>query len=431
MRIKILFIIGIVCSLAYSQAIEAGDWTNIRLYGHAYNVNDFSDTEYDWIKDHYSLFTIEKRHARVVYGDMSSERASEATAAKIIENNPNAEALFYWNTAVVYDEIYETIDSVLAIHPEWKDESSGKWTYTDEEFRNWYIDVVKDQVNNKGHSGVFLDGAMSVNYFISSEAADYLLEMMDEMPGIVIYNGFAPNGVITAALDYLEHADGVFVEHFFRAHCNTLAKGKMLLDELLKISNDKIIIANSEPEDTFWNTTDHKFSLAAFLIIANDNSYYHYFTTELYASEYMTFWDEDFEEYLGEPKGVATVSGVGSYVYTREFENALVTLDLENKTSSIEWGSGIVSAHNNTISTQSFNSDISINQNHDNHMLSIKAPTNQKNEYTITNISGQRVITGQLNSNLTSIDLSNLSAGVYNIRVLDGNKIYNKTTVVF
>jgi hypothetical protein len=322
-------------SLINAQAIESGDWSRVRLYGHAYNLNDFSTYEYDWIKNNNEFFTIEKRHAKNIYGAVSSERASVATAANIIANNANAKPLFYWNTGPVYSDIYETIQTALIDHPEWVDSESNRWTYDDAEFRTWFVDVVKDMVNNQGHSGVFLDAVMTLQGHTSLAAANYCLAMMDEMPGIVIYNGFAPVPTrIHAGLDYLDHADGTFVEHFFRAHCDSFIEGEMMMDELLQVPNEKIIIVNSQPEDTFWKTTDHKFSLAAFLIIANDNSYYHYFSTELYDSEYMTYWHSDFEQEIGAPLGKATKTG---YVYTRSFENANVTVDLENKTSTIEW----------------------------------------------------------------------------------------------
>ena len=155
-------------------------------------------------------------------------------------------------------------------------------------------------VNNQGHSGVFLDAVMTLQGHTNLAVANYCLEVMDEMPGIVIYNGLAPVPTrIHEGLDSLEHADGVFVEHFFRAHYDSQNEGEYMLDELLQVLSNKIIIANSQPEDTFWETTDHKFSLAAFLIIANENSYYHYFSEENYSSEYMTYWHSGFEEEIG------------------------------------------------------------------------------------------------------------------------------------
>ena len=71
--------------------VGVGDWSRVRLYGHAYDINGFSSAEYAFIADHYSVFTIEKRHARNVYGAVSTEEASTATAATIVANNPAAQ----------------------------------------------------------------------------------------------------------------------------------------------------------------------------------------------------------------------------------------------------------------------------------------------------------------------------------------------------
>ncbi|WP_299666693.1 putative glycoside hydrolase [uncultured Polaribacter sp.] len=331
-----------------AQIIGPGDWSSVRLYGHAYDIEDFSKEEYDFIANHFYYFTIEKRHAREIYGATSSERASAATAAKIVANNSNTHPLFYWNTKVVYDEIYETVQDSIAANPDWASgkNGGGNWTdtaYASEEFRTWFVDVVEDMVNNYAHEGTFLDAALSVGGHISPTAGAYLKDMMAEMPGPTIFNGFGPNTPY-ARFDYLETAEGVFLEHFFKTQCDNLAKGKKMLDDLLLVPNEKIIIANAGPE-AFWNTTDHKFSLAAFLIIANDNSYYHWMpsannwssdhlmfwdeempSANNWSSDHLMFWDEDFGKYLGPPLGPASVNG---YVYTREFDNA--SIDLETK----------------------------------------------------------------------------------------------------
>jgi len=323
----------LICQISTAQPVGSGDWSRIREYGHSYNLNDFSDDEYDWIANHYNLFTIEKRHAKYVYGDVSSERASVATAAKIIANNSSAEPLFYWNVKVVYDEIYETIQEALALHPEWVDDDG--WSYDDPACKAWMIDILTEYGTNSGHAGVFLDQVMA---FPGSE--EDIFEIMSSTPGIVIYNGYTPRGtesnpVIAATSEYLKYSSGVYVEHFLHgSHCKYLSQGKALLDSLLDVPNDKIIIAMSAPDTTYWNAPDYKFSLAAYLIIANDNSYYHYLSNGLLVSDYMMESIEEFDKKLGSPLSDATVDG---YVYTRTFENAFVELDLENKTSSINW----------------------------------------------------------------------------------------------
>jgi len=326
----ILFFINLISS---AQAVQPGEWTRVREYGHAYNINDFTSDEYQWIKDHYSLFTIEKRHAKYVYGDVSSETASIATAAKLKENNSTIKPLFYWNVKVVYDGIYQTIQDALAIHPEWVGDVGWDWTHP--ELKQWTIDILNDYGVDSGHAGVFLDQVMA----FQGDEQD-IFDIMDSVSGIVIYNGYTPRGtesnpVIAATQEYLKHSSGVYVEHFFHgSHIKYVSQGKALMDSLLDVPNDKIIIAMSSADTTYWNAPDHKFSLAAYLIIANDNSYYHYTESGLLASDYMTYWHSDFEKTLGAPLAKAKVNG---YVYTRTFENASVRVDLLNKTSSIDW----------------------------------------------------------------------------------------------
>ena len=53
-----------------AQPVESGNWSSVRLYGHAFDINDLSDEDYDWIEDKFEYFTIEKRHARTIYGDV-------------------------------------------------------------------------------------------------------------------------------------------------------------------------------------------------------------------------------------------------------------------------------------------------------------------------------------------------------------------------
>ena len=118
MNLKLMTIVFMInFQLSQAQPIGPGDWSSLRLYGHAYNVNGFTDTEYDWIKNNNYIFTTEKRHARNIYGDPSSEFASDIASQKINENNSAAIALFYWNAIIVYDGIYVTIKNALADHP--------------------------------------------------------------------------------------------------------------------------------------------------------------------------------------------------------------------------------------------------------------------------------------------------------------------------
>lgn len=329
----------VMSSQSYAQVVGTGDWSSVRLYGHAYNQDGFSQAEYSWIANHNFLFTIEKRHARNIYGNPTSEFASNLAAQQINTNNSVCKPLFYWNSSKIFDDIYATVQDAVTSNPSWV-RPDDRWDYTNSNFRNWWVSIAEDQVNNAWHEGVFVDAVPNVVGIQGATALSELENMMDQLPGLVIYNGFytpVNGGSLLAGLSTLNHADGVFVEKFMNSTCDTKEKGKVLLDELLLVPGEKYIIANSEHEPA-WNSTDHKFSLACYLIIANNRSFYRYVDQEGidYSSNALTYWHEDFGKNIGAPLGKATVNG---YVYTRTFENASVTVDLENKTSSIIWGS--------------------------------------------------------------------------------------------
>ena len=331
--LKRLFILLLGTLILETQAepVGPGDWSSLRLYGHAYNVSGFTDAEYDWIAEHNYLFTTEKRHAYLVYGSPSSEYASQVASELMKANNSTTVPLFYWNSSVIYSSIYETIEEAVAEHPEWIN-SSGDWDYTNADFRDWWLSVATDQVNNYAHEGVFLDAVGGVE---NAGTIDYLHALMDQIPGLVIYNGFWTTnaGRLLAGLNTLEHCDGVYIEPFMHYTVTTPDTGKQLLDNLLQVPADKYIVTSYQAESE-WNSTDHKFGMASFLIIANDNSFFRY-AYGGYTTDNLIAWDDDFGEYIGAPRGVATVDG---YRYSRKFANATVNVDLENATSSIVWG---------------------------------------------------------------------------------------------
>jgi hypothetical protein len=335
-KIFLILVLGIFYQESNAQVVGPGDWSSVRLYGHAYNTSGFSTDEYDWIANHNYFFTIEKRHANLIYGNPSSEYASGVAATQIKTNNSTCRPLFYWNSSVIYNTIYQTIEDVLAIHPTWA-RSDEKWDYTATGFPEWWVSVAQNQVNNSAEEGVFVDAVPNVEAVQGATALAKLHTMLDQLPGFVIYNGFYTTGAggLLAGLSTLEHADGVYVESFMQGNCNTPARGKQLLDCMLLIPPDKYFVTNCSA-NTDWNSTDHQFSLACYLIVANDYSFYRYSSTG-YGPGNLMLWDEDFGKYIGQPTGTgkATVNG---YVYTRTFANASVTVDLLNKTSSIIWG---------------------------------------------------------------------------------------------
>ena len=336
-RLTSLFIIGLFLT-ANAQVVGPGDWSSLRLYGHAFNVNGYSDAEYDWIENHNWIFAIEKRHANLVYGNPTSEYASGLASDQININNPDCRTLFYWNASKPHRTIYETSEAILALHPDWANYGDiDRWTWAEDDFITWWSDVAINQMNNTSHEGVFIDLVATVESMLGDDGLTKLetalSRMKDNSDGLVIHSAFWPrgDGEFLAGARTVEHSDGIFVESFFQNECNTLADGKAMLDALLEVPSDKYIITNTRP-DSIWGT-DHQFGMACHLIIANDYSFHRHYNNS-YSSADLQIWHDDFGKLIGKPLGKALVNG---YVYTRTFENVSVRVDLLNRTSEMTW----------------------------------------------------------------------------------------------
>ncbi|MGJ8655163.1 MAG: putative glycoside hydrolase [Akkermansiaceae bacterium] len=317
-----------------------GDWSKVRLFGHAFRNDDYTAAQYEFIKDNFYFFTVEKRHAKNVYGTTSTEKSAVETAKKLVANNAEVKVLFYWSTNTAYNRYYTTVRDVVAKHPEWVEEvkkGTVRWTYPHDEARNWWADTADGVVKGSGGalSGVFGDGAPGAKARGQLESVEGCLE---RMKSFVIYNGYRVQSATkcSSGASTLAHADGVFCEAFFRSSVETADEGVKLMDELLAIPADKYILCRGAGDGAFGKT--HEFSLACYLMVANDYSFYSWGGAEnsYAADDSLIYWSEDFGKNIGKPLGKAVKKG---YVYHREFENCVVDVDLKNKTSSVSWKS--------------------------------------------------------------------------------------------
>lgn len=311
-----------------------GDWSKMRLYGHAFKNEDFTDEQYDFIINNFGIFTVEKRHARDIYGATNTEDAAEATAARIHAGNPNAKVLLYWSTNTAYTQFYTTVDKAISENPDWIDTSNSRYTYPDD-CKDWWVEESSNIVNTRGLDGVFGDGAPGAQSRGYIDAVTDNLGALSALSTFNVYNGYRVSTPtkIFAGSTTLANSNGVFIEAFFREPCDTKEEAEFLMDELLTVPSDKYIIARGA-SGVYGET--HEFSLACYLIAANDYSYYSWGGEgNSYAGDgTMTYWHSDFEQEIGEPLGAATKIG---YAYSRVFEHCTVNVDFENGTSSIVW----------------------------------------------------------------------------------------------
>lgn len=315
-------------------------WGATKLYGHAFANADFTNEEYSFIAKNFPLFAIEKRHAQRVYGKASTEKATIATAKKLKKRNPETEVLLYWNCDLIYSGLYETKKNLHVEHPEWVRKSRFpiaaapySYNFAEQGARDFWVDTASEIINTPSIDGVFIDASSKAALNNQLEIVE---ELMDKLPGLVIYNGFRYNPRTKGfygGLPTLEHADGVFVEAFMSASVTNAERAEALLDELLKIPKDKLLICNGL-QDGFGSKGSHQFSFAAHLIVANAKTYYRYGVGHAFHTELMTYWHEDFGKETGKPLGKATKEG---RIYRRAFENVDVTLDLDNEQVTLDW----------------------------------------------------------------------------------------------
>gem|GEM_PF-3600477 len=319
----------------------------IQRYGHGFSEpNDFTPEEYEYIAKNYSIFTVEKRHAWGDYGPKpNTEAATIGTAKKLKKINPDIKVLIYWNIVLNWN-FYES-QTEFNKHPEWvyrdwvfqhaNADPVPMYDLNNPEVQEWWVNAIVDPVLRGDLDGVFLDASPKV----PKEQYESLFKMIDKVRAkigedkIVIYNGFRVDStVLQGGQDFIDHTSGVFIEFFFHSPLDTKEEAAFLFDNLIKAQKKgKMIIPRGSPRSVLPGTQERfLFSFASFLLFYGPDSYY------IYNSGYNKTQGmlEDYPEFdlsPGKPMGSVVRNG---WVYTREFENMTVTVDLEKKEAKIE-----------------------------------------------------------------------------------------------
>ena len=302
-----------------------------RLYGHSFNSGDFSDEGYDWIRDHFEYFTIEKTHMRSDYGNPSHEQTSKICATRLIEANPRCKPLLIYSIGSGYPNFFESEAEALKTNPEYFLNDGDDLNVANPDENDWYVATLNNITENSDLYGIFLDGHKST-YTSYPTNVKY---MGDRITGFKLANGmdFAPNGLtIRTWPESLDSYDGVFIDAFFRRRVMTKEAGVVLIDACLAIPNDKMFVCFSAYDG--YSPT-YEFSHAAYLIVANENTYYRWVDSgHLWSDQSLMTWHDAFGKEMGEPLSKAVKTG---YKYERVFKHCTVNIDVENITSSIVW----------------------------------------------------------------------------------------------
>jgi hypothetical protein len=353
-------------------------WDKVPVCIHlAKKTSDFTNEEVKFLA-RFPIVCIEKSQALDLYKGM--EQGSYNASASIKKINPTTKVLFYWNSRIDYGQLY-SFGNILDenAHPEWamKDtngefvtvQNGRRKTYdpTNAEFRNWWVKTPTEAVAKGKLDGVFVDAVLQyaggenvkVKQYGEQKYKDImsgLFGMMGNLKNqlggqkIVIANALrgtalAPeNGRI-----FYPYIDGAMIEHF----CDLSGKSKEVIAKDIELIQDaavrgKIVIAKAWPKYNFTNEQiksmsqeqletmsreDIVFPLATFLVGAGKYAYFCY----SWGYDYKQGGMIDYPEYnkpLGEPMGAAKKDG---FIYTREFKNASVYADIENRIGKITW----------------------------------------------------------------------------------------------
>lgn len=378
--VKIIYLVLSII-LMMPGAVLASDelkfsWDTVPLYAHFGARRGMTDVEVRFIASHYDFITLEKFHGANPHGGVS-EPGTFADTARIKAINPDAKVLFYWNLLLDYpayeasktrvndkDWFLKTLDGKL----HYKRGTLKRYDLSNADWRKWWVGVAKKSLAAGKMDGLFIDAIPQISlqpkerirewgaekYTAVERGIGQTLNDLQQALGpdkITIYNGIrsVPGGWSHGGTKYLNNASGIITEHFNMF--NSTGPTQIAAD-LARMSTaakaGKIVIFKAWPGFSWLDKPAMKlplaalkqrardnisFPLAAFLIVAQEQSYFNY--TWGYRETHGAFdWYPEFDKPLGQPLNDATQSG---YEYRRNFKRASVYLNIKDKTAKITW----------------------------------------------------------------------------------------------
>jgi N-acetylgalactosamine-6-sulfatase len=360
------------------NARPAFSWDTVPLYAHFGDREGMTDEDVEFIASHYDFIVLEKAHGIDKYGD--TEQGTIEDVARIKAVNPDARMLYYWNLLLDYP-LYAA-SAQRADDPSWfihhvdgglDRKGSGpnalrRYDLSNPEWRKWWVSVAAEMLERGSMDGVFIDALPQVavrpapniekwgadKYEAIERGIGETLTALKQAIGpdtTVIYNGIrsVPGGWDHGGLKYLEFSDGAILEHFNVIDSQEPEQIAQDIERMTRAGKaGKVVILKAFPGFLWIDKEAMKmplekklefarqritFPLAAYLIAAQEHSYFNY--TWGYRADHGAYaWYPEYDRRLGPPQGDAVRDG---YEYRREFEHASVYLDIEAKAARIEW----------------------------------------------------------------------------------------------
>ena len=367
---------GAVCA-AGKSVLPPFSWDTVPVYIHfGKNSGPLTDDEAKFVARTSSFVCFEKGHGMRRFGSTEKGIAHDAKRLKAL--NSKMKVLFYWNGFLNYP-LYDACKEFRK-HSDWifrdkqgkplyKVRTLEQYNVLNAEFRQWWASIAGKALKDYGCDGIFMDALLQPtsskwinrgwgrgNERLVTGALTDMMQLAKKKMGdkaILLYNGLRSSDRRGAmkGREFLPHADGVTVEHFGAFQSQTKESIVGDIEAVVQAGKGgKIVVIKGWPDPQFnWtNKTKMKlpanklakearekitFSLACFLIAAQENSYFCY--SWGYREQHGALLDyPEFHKPLGKPKGDATKK---EWIYTRSFAHAEVWVDLSTRKARIDW----------------------------------------------------------------------------------------------
>jgi alpha-L-fucosidase len=369
-------VIGFRITSANSQQTPAPytrfSWDKVPVAFHFGKSNSLmTEAEANFVASRSNFICLEKGHGAKQFGN--TETGIEKEAQQLKKLNPDMKVIFYWNTFLDY-AMYKA-HKEYGKHPEWwlrtkdgsldlKNNSLKRYDLSNPAVRQWWTTVASEAVNMGSADGVFMDAFPQITHkrnivlwgqekydAIQQGLRDIIKETRQKIgeDKLIVYNGIRSTPSWKAGYDFPDYTDAAMIEHF--GEFQSTSKECMLRDiqEMEKAcKNGKIVVFKGWPGFTF---IDHKamrkplaekreiakknllFPLAAFLVGAQENSYFVY-NWGYRMDNGCLEWYPEFDKPLGEPLGDMVRDG---WTLSRQFKHASVWVNLETREADIQW----------------------------------------------------------------------------------------------
>lgn len=343
-------------------------WDRVPLNLHfGKRTADLTDDEIDFVARHSNLIALEKSHGISAHG--STEAGIADSARRIVQRNPRARVLFYFNAFINwqgYDafKTYRTEWTLRTTAGEIVTHNSGtpRPDPSNADFREWWSEVVAQANRTAPLGGVFVDALpQALSPALAKQVGDAkahaivaglreMLALTKRKLGpdrVVLVNGLRANDY-RELLDW-EGIDGLMIEHFGHFKNDSPDDIKADLDSVaLAAAKGKFVVVKGWPGFNFTERDMMQrpraellnlareaitFPLACFLVAAQPGSHFCYSWGYVHNQGMLDSYPE-LERPLGPPKADATWIGLTA---TREFTHASVTVDLATKRARIDW----------------------------------------------------------------------------------------------